>query len=65
MYIQDDDCTPELYNADGKRYELNYHELCLLLVNKLQLDPYIDSKTKAKLMTKIAKMHDTLIDMSW
>ena len=56
---------PEMYSKDGRKLEMNYDEICSLLLKRIEEDPNFNNYTKAELIDKLAWVHDTLIDESW
>ena len=56
---------PKVFDENGLRYELNYHEMCCLLYKALRDDPNLTEGMRKSLIGTICQMHDTLIDVSW
>ena len=56
---------PKVFDENGLRYELNYHERCCLLYKALRDDPNLTEGMRKSLIGTICQMHDTLIDVSW
>ena len=56
---------PKVFDENGLRYELNYHEMCCLLYKALRDDPNLTKGMRKSLIVTICQMHDTLIDVSW
>lgn len=56
---------PKVFDENGLRYELNYHEMCCLLYKALRDDPNLTEGMRKSLIGTICRMHDTLIDVSW
>lgn len=56
---------PKVFDENGLRYELNYHEMCCLLYKALKDDPNLTKGMRKSLIGTICQMHDTLIDVSW
>ena len=61
----DDYNIPEMYSKDGKKLEMNYDQICSLLMKRIEEDPNFDNYTRAELIDRLAWIHDTLIDESW
>lgn len=57
--------SPKVFDENGLRYELNYHEMCCLLYKALRDDPNLTEGMRKSLIGTICRMHDTLIDVSW
>ena len=56
---------PKVFDENGLRYELNYHEMCCLFYKALRDDPNLTEGMRKSLIGTICQMHDTLIDVSW
>nr|DAG49313.1 MAG TPA: repressor [Caudoviricetes sp.] len=56
---------PKVFDENGLRYELNYHEMCCLFYKALRDDPNLTEGMRKSLIGTICRMHDTLIDVSW
>lgn len=56
---------PSIYSKKGKPYEMNYDEICSLLLKRIKEDPCIEKQTKVNIIASLADIHDTLIDQSW
>lgn len=56
---------PKVFDENGLRYELNYHEMCCLLYKALKDNPNLTKGMRKSLIGTICQMHDTLIDVSW
>lgn len=56
---------PKIFDENGLRYELNYHEMCCLLYKALKGDPNLTEGMRKSLIGTVCQMHDTLIDISW
>lgn len=65
MTVLDDIETPDLFDAEGKKMELNYHEMCSLLVAALKEDPNLREDQRRSILATVAQLHDILIDLSW
>lgn len=57
--------APELFNAEGQKVELNYNEMCSLLVVALKDDPNLNEDQRKSILSTVAQLHDTLIYLSW
>ncbi len=57
--------SPKVFDENGLRYELNYHEMCCLFYKALRDDPNLTKGMRKSLIGTICQMHDTLIDVSW
>lgn len=57
--------APKVFDENGLRYELNYHEMCCLFYKALRDDPNLAEGMRKSLIGTICQMHDTLIDVSW
>ena len=57
--------VPDLFNADGQKVELNYHEMCSLLVVALKDDPNLNDEQRKSILVTVFQLHDLLIDLSW
>ena len=57
--------VPDLFNADGQKVELNYHEMCSLLVAALKDDPNLNDEQRKSILATVFQLHDLLIDLSW
>ena len=44
---------PDIYSKDGRRLELNYDEICSLLLKRIEEDPNFDNYVKADLIDKL------------
>lgn len=56
---------PKVFDENGLRYELNYHEMCCLFYKALRDDPNLTESMRKSLIGTICQMHDTLVDVSW
>lgn len=56
---------PKVFDENGLRYELNYHEMCCLLYKALRDDPNLTEGMRKSLIRTIYQIRDTLIDVSW
>lgn len=56
---------PKVFDENGLRYELNYHEMCCLFYKALRDDSNLTEGMRKSLIGTICRMHDTLIDVSW
>lgn len=56
---------PKVFDENGLRYELNYHEMCCLLYKALKGDPNLTEDMKKLFIGTICQMHDILINVSW
>jgi hypothetical protein len=56
---------PELYDKYGLKYEMNYDEICSLLLKRIKKDPNFNNYVRADLIDKLGWIHDTLIDETW
>lgn len=57
--------VPDLFNADGQKVELNYHEMCSLLMVTLKDDPNLNDEQRKSILATVFQLHDLLIDLSW
>ena len=65
MSVLDNIEVPDLFNADGQKVELNYHEMCSLLMVALKDDPNLNDEQRKSILATVFQLHDLLIDLSW
>lgn len=65
MSLLNDIEVPSLFNANGQKVELNYHEMCSLLVVALKDDPNLNDEQRKSILATVLQLHDLLIDLSW
>ena len=65
MSLLNDIEVPSLFNANGQKVELNYHEMCSLLVVALKDDPNLNDEQRKSILATVFQLHDLLIDLSW
>ena len=56
---------PKVFDENGLRYELDYHEMCCLLYKTLKGDPNLTEDMRKSFIGTVCQMHDILIDVSW
>ncbi len=57
--------VPELFGKDGLKYEMNYDEICSLLLKRIKEDPNVDDYVRGDMIDELGWIRDTLIDESW